>query len=177
MGLIYEEQIWNTNNFIKKAKITHGNLYDYSKSSCSKFNDKVIIICDKHGEFIQRANCHVVNGYGCPICKQSKGEKEIRNFLINNNINFIPQHTFKNCKNINILPFDFYLPDYNTCIEYNGVQHYEIVNYFGGEKEFKKRISRDKIKKEYCYNNNIPLLIIKYNDNITFQLKNYLNVV
>ena len=40
------------------------------------------------------------------------------------------------CKNIKTLPFDFYLPDYNTCIEFHGVQHYKPIPYFGGEENF-----------------------------------------
>ena len=89
---------------------------------------------------------------------------------IKNNIKFIQQHKFDDCKNIKPLPFDFYLPDYNTCIEFNGKQHYEPIKYFGGRVVYDKLIKRDKIKMEYCNKNNIPLLIIKYNDNILKRL-------
>lgn len=102
---------------------------------------------------------------GCPKCKLSKGEKRINEILIIFNCNFSRQFWFKNCKNKNPLPFDFYLSDYNLCIEFHGIQHYEyrkINDFFGGEKEFKKRIKNDKIKEKYCKNNNINLLIIPY---------------
>jgi len=70
------------------------------------------------------------------------------------------------------LPFDFYLPDYNTCIEFNGKQHYEPIKYFGGIDYFKLINERDKIKSKYCNENNIRLIIIKYNENIINSLKN-----
>lgn len=73
---------------------------------------------------------------GCPNCVMSKGEKEIKRILDKWHINYITQKTFPDCKNINVLPFDFYLPDSNVCIEYQGIQHYKPVDAFGGEKEF-----------------------------------------
>ena len=44
--------------------------------------------------------------------------------------------------------FDFYLPELNTCIEFNGLQHYTPITYFGGENEFNKLKIRDEIKKK-----------------------------
>jgi len=63
--------------------------------------------------------------------------------------------------------FDFYLPDYNLCIEFNGIQHYEPIDFAGrgydwSKENFKKIKINDKIKTKYCRNNNIPLLIIPY---------------
>lgn len=69
------------------------------------------------------------------------------------------------------LPFDFYLPDYNLCIEFNGIQHYRAVEYFGGVKKFKAQQKNDKIKKKYCDDNNISLIIIRYNEIIEHKLK------
>ena len=92
-------------------------------------------------------------------------------------IQYLPQHTFSNCKYRNILPFDFYLPNYNICIEYNGEQHYKPIEYFGGVKVFEIQLIRDNIKKEYCLNNNIPLLIISYKENVEEILTNYITGV
>ena len=75
------------------------------------------------------------------------------------------------CKNILPLPFDFYLPDYNICIEYNGRQHYEPIKKWGGVDSLNEIKKRDKIKMEYCKLNNIPLIIIKYNDIVLNKLK------
>lgn len=58
--------------------------------------------------------------------------------------------------------FDFYLPQYNTLIEYDGKQHFEPIEFFGGEEKFNKLQENDKIKNEYCKNNKIPLIRISY---------------
>jgi hypothetical protein len=112
--------------------------------------------------------CHRTNGEprGCPVCNESNGEKRIRKFLEDNNIEFIPQYKFENCRNILPLPFDFsfYINNEQILCEYQGLQHYEPVNRFGGEKEFKISKKRDKIKLEYCKDNNIKLIEIPYWD-------------
>ena len=115
-----------------------------------------------------------LNNQGCPICKESKGEKEIRNYLKNNNIVFESQKKFNNCRNKNPLPFDFYLPLLNICIEYDGIQHYKSNTFFGGEKGLKQRQINDKIKTQYCKDNDIRLLRIKYNQN---NLKKLLSIL
>ena len=121
------------------------------------------IICPIHGVFEQTPNSHL-RGSGCPICKTSKGELEIQRILYNKNIKYITQYTFDNCKNKRKLPFDFYLPDYNMCIEFDGKQHYETIKYWGGEETLIKTKNNDKIKTNYCKNNNIKLIRIKYNE-------------
>lgn len=160
------------NDFINKAIKIHGNNYDYSLIDYINYQSKVKIICPKHGIFEQSFTKHCIRKQGCPICKESKGEREIRNYLIENDIKFIPQHVFNGCKNIKFLPFDFYLTDYNTCIEYNGLQHYEPIKYFGGEKKLKQQIINDDIKDTFCKDNNINIYVIKYNENIEKSLKN-----
>ena len=50
----------------------------------------------------------------------------------------------------------------NIGIEYQGKQHYEPVEFFGGEEQFLLNQKRDNIKREYCDKNNIPLLELKY---------------
>ena len=111
-------------------------------------------------------------------CKQglSRGEEKIVNWLIQNNIKFNRQQTFKGCKSIKSLRFDFYLLDYNLCIEYQGVQHYKLIQKFGGEEDFKNRQLRDQVKRDFCKNNKIELLEISYVDkkNIEEILKNKL---
>lgn len=87
-------------------------------------------------------------------------------FLIKNNVKFDRQYRFSDCKSRYPLPFDFYLTEHNICIEYNGIQHYEPVPYFGGKKYFTKVCKHDKIKSDYCVINNIKLIVIKYNENI-----------
>jgi hypothetical protein len=157
--------------FIFQAKKIHDDKYDNSLVDYYNNKSKVKIICPKHGIFEQRASSHI-EGYGCPTCKESNGEREIRLFLESKDITYITQHRFNDCKNIYPLPFDFYLPDLNSCIEFNGKQHYVHNHFFVSKKGFNELENRDNIKMEYCKNNNIPLIIIKYDESINKILTN-----
>lgn len=105
----------------------------------------------------------------CETCRKSMSryELEIRNILDKYNIKYKSEKTFKDCKDKGLLPFDFYLYDYNTCIEFDGEQHYNI-NYDITMKApdpklaFETRQKHDKIKTEYCNNNGIGLIRIPY---------------
>jgi hypothetical protein len=158
---IAESSRKTTDQFIKKANQTHNGKYDYSLTSYVKAIIPVIILCPLHGKFNQIPRSHI-KGAGCPICKESKGERQIRIFLDNRNTKFIRQHKFNGCKNIRELPFDFYLPEYNFCIEYHGEQHSIAKNFFGGQSQLEYIQLNDRIKYDYCKNNNIKLLIIDF---------------
>lgn len=112
----------------------------------------------------------ILSGTGCPKCNESKGEKTIANWLNKNNILYESQKRFDDCRSKKPLPFDFYLPHYNVCIEYNGIQHYEPIDYFGGQKNFESQILRDKIKREYCKKNNILLFEVPYYSDLDEEL-------
>jgi len=155
-----------TSDFVEKSKKIHGNKYDYSKVNYVNNHTKVIIECNKHGTFEQTPLGHITNKQGCPGCKESKGEKIIRVYLQNNNINFIPQYSYDNCRYINKLFFDFYLPDYNILIEFDGKQHFEPIEWLYEQSEniFQLQIKKDQIKNKYCLDNNIKLIRISYKD-------------
>ena len=148
--------------------------YDYSDFKYKNMNNKGYIKCNVcNNKFLQYPTHHL-EGKGCPKCNESKGEKEISKILDNLNITYKSQKTFKDCKNVSPLRFDFFIPEYNLLIEYNGIQHYKPVEYWGGEETFKSRLKNDKIKENYCKNNNINLLIIPYTEfnNIEKIIKN-----
>jgi hypothetical protein len=157
---------YSTLSFIEKAQIIHQNKYTYKKTKYVNNSKHLIITCPHHGDFKQNAKGHLNNKNGCPICKIPKGELKIRKLLLENNIEFTHHQKFKDCAYKNKLSFDFYLPNLNMCIEYDGIQHFEPVEYFGGDKVFKLQIKKDLIKTQYCEKNNIKLVRIKYNDNI-----------
>lgn len=159
-----------TKIFIKKSEIVHDHKFDYSLSDYKNINTKVKIICPIHGIFEQIPKVHM-NGFGCKNCNESRGEKFIDNFFKNTNIKTIRQYSFKDCRYKLPLPYDFYLPELNTCIEFQGIQHYKPVKLFGGELAFVECKLRDDIKQNYCNNNNINLVIVKYDDNIEEFLK------
>ncbi len=100
---------------------------------------------------------------GCPKCAgtKSKGELKIEDWLLNHNIKYYYNYTIKE---INNCSYDFYLPDYNILIEYQGQQHFSPVNIFGGEEKFQKQLLHDEKKKEYAKKNNYILIIIPYTD-------------
>lgn len=139
-------------------------------------------ICKKCGHSWKAAVCNRVSrNTGCPKCCCSKGEDKILSFLTLHKIVFEIQKTFNGCKNKAKLRFDFYLPEYNLCIEYQGVQHYKEIEHWGGAESFKKSIIKDEIKVNFCKNNDILLLTIPYweYDNIEKILENviYYNTV
>lgn len=162
--------------FIIESNLVHNNKFDYSlfeyKGSCKKS----IIICPKGHVFKQDPHNHK-KGRGCPICRESKGEVLISNWLINNNIKFIKQYRFNGCRNKNPLPFDFYLPKYDICIEFDGRHHFEIISEWGGIEYLLDVQKKDAIKTNYCEENDIQLIRIKYTENISEILTNKLNYV
>jgi hypothetical protein len=153
----------NLKDFIKEANEIHNNKYDYSKSKYINSLEYIEIICPKHGSFWQNANTHL-QGSGCPKCNNSKGELKVEKWLIENNIEYDNQKTFDDLIYKNNLYFDFYLPKYNICIEYDGRQHFEPDEYFGGEEKFNTNKIRDNIKNNYCKDNDIKLIRIPYYD-------------
>lgn len=103
-----------------------------------------------------------LNGTRCPNCTRSKGEDYIRDFLEARKIKYVAQKVFKDCRDKRPLPFDFYLPQYNLIIEYDGKQHEGPVDHFGGQKSFEILRRHDDIKNKYCDENNMRILRIPY---------------
>jgi hypothetical protein len=160
-----------TESYIIKARLVHGDLYDYSLVDYVHSQGVIKIICPIHGVFPQVARDHLT-GCGCIYCSASRGEKAIRRHLMENKIEHKQQKTFKLCKYKHALPFDFYLPDYDLLIEYQGIQHYEAVDFFGGEEGFIERRKKDKIKKDYAEKHHNFLAIPYWDfDNIETILK------
>ena len=99
-------------------------------------------------------------------CIRSKGENKIKELLLNNNIDFIREKTYPDCKDKELLRFDFYIPEKNYLIEYDGIQHFTTVSdnnpHWNTEENVSEVKRRDKIKNKYCKENNIPLIRIPY---------------
>lgn len=145
-------------DFIAKAIKIHGYEYDYSKVIYINNKIPVEVICKKHGAFKVRPDNHLYGLAGCGICNESKGENKIRNFLEKENIKYIreyaiPGHRYR---------YDFYLPELNILIEYDGQLHYVAVKNFGGLEHLLLTQKRDKEKNILAKNNSIPLIRIHY---------------
>ena len=106
---------------------------------------------------------------GCRFCNASIPEQIIIGLLEKLKVNYEFQKIFDECKYINNLKFDFYLPDYNLCIEYQGEQHFKPVDFSytptkeskeKAENNFKKGLERDEIKRKFCKEHNINLIEI-----------------
>lgn len=89
-------------------------------------------------------------------------ENYIEKLLLENNIIYNKQKTFDGCKYKNKLKFDFYLPRYNICIEFDGIQHFKPIRFFGGKKSFELQKIKDGIKNRYCLDNGIKLIRFNY---------------
>lgn len=113
------------------------------------------------------ANPHkfVNGGRRCPVCNESKGETEIRRFLEFNQINFETQFIIKECRLQKPLPFDFAIFKNDNLlflIEYDGKQHFEPIEIFGGLEVYLEQKERDTIKNAFCIEKNIELVRIPY---------------
>ena len=129
------------------------------------------LICGKEWD---ATPSNILFGTGCPYCNKSHGERIIQSWLDEYNIHYTTQKKYDDCVDVNPLPFDFYLPDYDILIEYDGIQHFQPVDFFGGQQAFEKLVYHDHIKTDYCLNNHIDLLRIPYYKDIETELNNYI---
>ena len=145
--------------FITEANEIHNKKYDYSKVEYKNTETKICIICPKHGEFWQTPACHL-DGYGCPVCKESHLEREMRNFLLENNIDFEYQKKFDWLGKQSL---DFYIPQYNIAIECQGKQHFGLGGW-SNKFDFQKLQELDLRKYNLCKEHNIKLLYYTHED-------------
>ena len=166
---VKKRQQKSTADFLMGARGVHGDRYDYSQVDYQNCEKKVKIICRIHGEFLQTPSGHINHKDGCPKCNLSKGEGEISLWLDNNNIDYVHQFKFPDCRNPKTnwqLKFDFYVPSKNTLIEYDGPQHFivdaRLAKYKFTQKDLDGIKYRDKLKSDYASSNGIKLLRINY---------------
>lgn len=120
--------------FLSEAKEIHGEKWNYSKSIYDNYEDKIIIICDKHGEFLQTPHNHIKGKQGCPTCvhRISIGETEWLNSL------GIPNDEFH--RNVLIplngrkIKADGYVASTNTIYEYYGDYYHGNPKIYKGDK-------------------------------------------
>ena len=148
------------------------------KEELYNINPNVIIL----GEYIKqsshiRVKCNVCNhewsplgtsllsGFGCPMCANSHGEKRIDKYLHDLNIKHAHQKEYNGLYGSRggLLSYDFYLPDYNLLIEYQGEYHDGTAGN-QTQADFERQVLHDQLKKEYANNNNIELMEIWYYD-------------
>lgn len=136
----------------------------------SKGGGHVIYKCQcSCGNIIQVPSSELRTGrkFCCELCKASSGEIKIAQILHDNNIEYIKQYCFPDLINNQTgrnFRFDFYIPNKNYLIEYDGEPHFQAIpgSIYKGEQGLKQRQQRDAIKNQYCKNHNIPLIRIPY---------------
>lgn len=167
--------MFNSTEYLQNClKAVYNDKYDLSKIIYISDNIPVKLICPKHGEFFDSPTHLISARKGCPKCwnLQSQGEMKVRALLEEYGFIFEQEKHLPNLDYKLPLYFDFYIPDYNTAIEFNGPQHYMSIDFFGGEDAFAQQQIRDNIKREFCKINNITFIEINFCDDIFKKLEN-----
>lgn len=159
--LLLESQLLNIDDITKYVEDnTDCKLLskDYSRA-----RDKLKFQCKCGKNFLRNWNNFKNGQLYCRLCSKghSKGEHKVKDYLQSNGIAFVQEHTFDGCKHRRKLPFDFYLPDTNTCIEYDGEFHYNSERIIPFHNPILQQ-KRDAIKTKFCKDNNISLIRIPY---------------
>lgn len=138
-------------------------------------------VCDCGNEtYVLAGNLRKGNSMSCG-CASSHGNQYINQILKEKNITFDREKTFAECTSDtgNLLKFDFvlYYPngEIYAIIEYNGIQHYQPIDFFGGQEGFESQIKRDNIKKEFCKNKQYQLYVIRYDEDINERMEGIIN--
>lgn len=150
----YEEEVY---------KQTNGEYLILSQYKTNK--EKILIKHLKCGYEWKQIPTSILQGYGCPNCRASKGEKEVANVLEKLQVCYKREFRIKECKDKKSLPFDFaifYNEKLCCLIEYQGEQHYRIRKNSLFGKTLTDRIKKDNIKRTFCKENNINLIEIPY---------------
>lgn len=144
-------RIVQLDEFIARAVVLHGaGRYDYSAVELDAQIVPVTIICPSHGPFTQRPHKHL-QGDGCPVCAESRGEREVRKALTSMGLEFVSQWRHPALRHKRPLYIDFALPAERIAIEFDGAQHHRPVNFRGISDErarflFEKTKIRDAVK-------------------------------
>ena len=131
-----------TEQFINESKALFPNKFTYEHADYIGNKHKIILTCIRHGPFTTTPNAHLSHGASCPKCCSSFGEILIRLYLNKYGIPALEQYRIWTMHK-----FDFAIPDANILIEFDGKQHFEPAEIFGGIEGFNKRKRNDRIKK------------------------------
>lgn len=173
MNILAISNTYTTDEFVLLAKRVHGETFSYDKTLHENNKKKVVITCITHGDFLQQPYNHLM-GKGCKLCKlRSKNERIIEACLKKAEIEYEREKTFDTCINPSTgrkLKFDFYLPSIQTCIEFDGRQHFEPVSIWGGAIELDNTKIRDQIKNSFCVSHNMTLIRLNFKDDVIYSI-------
>lgn len=164
--ICYEEHRGDVNRLSYKDVKGYIESFGYKLLSTEYINNRTKLLTEcPNGHKYEVIFDSFQQGHRCPICNISKGEQRIINYLNNENIEYVFQKEFEDLLGVGngLLSYDFYLPQYNLLIEYQGQFHDGSTDY-QTEEQFEKQQEHDKRKREYAEKNNIKLLEIWYWD-------------
>lgn len=147
-------------SFLRRARKVHGDRYEYP-APYQASEIPIQIVCPDHGIFKQRPNKHL-QGQGCPICTDSSGERFVALALDRMGMHYQRQKTFPSCRDKRPLRFDFHIPKLKVLVEYDGQQHFQSVEHWGGEESLRDGVRRDKIKGRWAKRNGYRLVRIPF---------------
>jgi hypothetical protein len=158
-GFCYREsQVRSLEDFIKRSEEVHPGKFDYSEFVYEGNKIPGKIICKACGKSFERISSnHFKSKSSCPHCTSSVGEKELTEYLDNKNISYESEVPLQGCCRKR---WDFYLSKSDIYIEFNGEQHYEIINYFGGLSRYCGRVQNDIQKLNWILDNEKILFIL-----------------
>lgn len=161
--------------FLQMVEDVWGDKYMIGKD-CYNSYQSFRVFCKAHDYYWETNGTNFLRGHGCRKCgfSVSKGETAISKILEKNKIPFFEQYSFFGMKSKRKLRCDFFLPNHNLVIEYNGRQHYEAIKFFGGIDALNTTKKRDMIKYNYCIDNNINYEILKYNESVDKRMREIL---
>ena len=157
----HEKQKISQKEFIERSEKIHQGRYDYSKTEYKNIKTKVCITCPKHGDFWQSPGHHL-NGHGCPSCNISVLEEEIAHLLDKMGIKYEREKKFDWLVWKGKLKLDFYLPEFSSVIECQGIQHFEPTDFSGyglekAKQEYEDNVFRDTLKNNLCSEHGIKI--------------------
>lgn len=169
----------NEKDLVSRLESLFPGKYLYNNVIYTDDNLPICIQCKKHGDFYMSPYKLISERKGCPKCYsyQSEGEKKVRQILEEYGIKFEQEKTLPYLEYKMPLYFDFFIPEYNIAIEYQGPQHFKPIDFFGGKEAFREQQTRDKIKREWCKINNIELIEVNFFQDTLEQLKPLLDQV
>lgn len=156
------ERLKQQKDYIKKVHELHPEWQLLSKYQGNK---AMLSFKCEHGHIFQKRVDQAITTINCPQCKPaSSGELYITNYLKRHNIKYISLFKPNSCKDKNALHFDFKIK--NILIEYQGLQHYQPIEHFGGQKAFMIQQKHDQIKRDWAIKHGYREIEIKYGQNI-----------
>lgn len=176
-----QAQFLSQGDLYDRLKILNGDIFIYPPNLGLELRSNTPIICRQHGLFCQPLRIHL-SGNGCPECSQSLGAKRVSEWLTKNEIEYVTEAHIPVGKKGLPLRADFFLPEYNTYIEYNGEQHFRPISFFGMDEKtslhvFEEQKERDRVKENWIIENNYELVRIRYDQNEAEVLSNYFGLI